>query len=107
MQDLRSEVSPEQSCSKKQSPRMFAPEGCLPFTPEPTPSHRPCIFSSGATPMGINHTLNPNSPSPPKSGHFYFAENRTFLLCVDSAMKTNLVKAELNGWASLSKPWPE
>jgi hypothetical protein len=26
------------------------------------------------------------SPRPGKTGHFYFAENRTFLLCVDKAL---------------------
>ena len=57
----------------------------MPITSEPAPSLRPWASATGATPLRTMFNLT----CPPKCwfkiGHFYFAGNRTFLLCLDKA----------------------
>lgn len=59
------------------------PRACRRLLRSQLQSHRPCIFSNGATPPRINYTLTRTLRWRFKIGHFYFAEIRTFLLCVD------------------------
>ena len=55
-----------------------------PISSEPAPSHRPWTLPAGTT---LPTTISPyhdHFHRPRKTGTFYFAQNRNFLLCLDS-----------------------
>ena len=54
-----------------------------PISSEPAPSHRPWTLLAGATLPAMPLPYHYHSRSPRKTGTFYFAQNRKFLLCVD------------------------
>ena len=55
----------------------------MPITSEPAPSLRPWASATGATPLRTMFNLTCPPKCWVKIGHFYFAGNRTFLLCLD------------------------
>jgi hypothetical protein len=56
----------------------------MPITSEPAPSLRPWASATGATPLRTMFNLTCPPKCWVKIGHFYFAGNRTFLLCLDN-----------------------
>src|SRR6202035_1576739 len=58
------------------------PEGSMPITSEPAPSLRPWPSATGAPPLRTMFNLTCPPKCWVKIGHFYFAGNRTFLLCL-------------------------
>jgi hypothetical protein len=56
----------------------------MPITSEPAPSLRPWASATGATPLRTMFNLTCPPKCWVKIGHFYFAGNRTFLLCLDT-----------------------
>jgi hypothetical protein len=83
------EASPKQLRDEKSKPpeRNIGPglTSCLaPSASAPVPSHRSSDLLRGARlPRNIGSNINPLLRPTLKTEHFYFAEIRTFLLCVD------------------------
>ena len=61
----------------------------MPITSEPAPSLRPWASATGATPLRTMFNLTCPPKCWVKIGHFYFAGNRTFLLCLDNGANDN------------------
>jgi hypothetical protein len=61
-----------------------AQEGLCRLLSEPTPSPRLCISAKGATPQRTPSDYHALAEGSIKTGTFYFAGNRNFLLCLDS-----------------------
>ncbi len=59
--------------------------GLGPISSEPAPSHRPWASVAGATPRRTTAGYHGFSVVPVRTGTFYFAGNRNFLLCSDRA----------------------
>ena len=66
----------------------------MPITSEPAPSLRPWASATGATPLRTMFNLTCPPKCWVKIGHFYFAGNRTFLLCLDTEIGVSFRKAE-------------
>ena len=68
-------------------PHGFQPlqEGLCRLLSEPTPSPRLCISAQGATPQRTQPDYHALAEGSTKTGTFYFAGNRNFLLCLDTA----------------------
>ena len=61
----------------------------MPITSEPAPSLRPWASATGATTLRTMFNLTCPPKCWVKIGHFYFAGNRTFLLCLDTPSRFN------------------
>jgi len=58
-----------------------------PISSEPAPSHRPWTLSAGATLPTTTSPYHDHFRRTRKTGTFYFAQNRNFLLCLDSLVR--------------------
>jgi hypothetical protein len=56
----------------------------MPISSEPAPSYRPWTFTAGATLLRTAIPYHDTFRRLGKTGTFYFAQNRNFLLCVDN-----------------------
>jgi hypothetical protein len=56
----------------------------MPISSEPAPSYRPWTFTAGATLLRTAIPYHDTFRRLGKTGTFYFAQNRNFLLCVDT-----------------------
>ena len=88
-QGLRSsETSPKKSCVQKQNPLKATSspaEGSSPMLSSEPPRRRLGLeHPLGRDPLRTSSHYHATSQRPLKTGHFYFARNRTFLLCLDS-----------------------
>ena len=68
-------------------PHGFQPlkEGLCRLLSEPTPSPRLCISAKGATPQRTRPDYHALAEGSIKTGTFYFAGKRNFLLCLDTS----------------------
>ena len=66
----------------------------MPIALEPTPSPRLCISATGATPQRTWSDYHALVEGSIKTGTFYFAGKRNFLLCLDISKQLNLPFAE-------------
>ena len=79
----------------------------MPITSEPAPSLRPWASATGATPLRTMFNLTCPPKCWVKIGHFYFAGNRTFLLCLDNIAMRRLPDREAQSFLELLQEPPD
>lgn len=67
-----------------------------PISSEPAPSHRPWTLPAGATLPTTTSPYHDHFRRPRKIGTFYFAQNRNFLLCLDSQKRVRVTYTQKN-----------